>query len=157
MAQYKANGRSVHATRVPVALTTDEGLRLDVGDWLVIEKGVKHRLTNAEFVAAGFEQEATELVRHEGAAKKERHYLAKRGASESRELVSPEFTDRLKSALSGKGFLPARKNLDTGEISPAMTFDKAPPQPNKIKLDAAGNVIGVDVDVEEWPPKEEHF
>ena len=155
--EYKRRG-SFSASQMPVDGQGSD-LTWKAGDWIVTDdKGVKRVYTDAQFkaqfVADGSEN--TQLA--PSRPKKNKHGLAKRPPAD------PAFMQSIREQTSGKIHLNCPVDEDgnpivdeDGQQATPMHIDRPPPRVKNVRLDGQGRPIDIELEVDDWPPKNERF
>lgn len=175
----KKKSDKVTAARVHFDGTTERGTAVRKGQWLVTNPDGSEEVWEDDDFRAEFESAKTSLVKREEDAPRGLAQLSRRGADAltpvphvrhgidfhrgpGGRLNVGSLADIAQGALSPNVMLPALLITDTatGAIMKRDALDvhaDMRPRITALKVDADGNVMGMDLRPEDWPPREEKF
>jgi hypothetical protein len=164
--------RGVQATKIPVGMKTERGLTVRAGEWLVVdedggERALSEEEFRAEFEPAGAPASRTSLARRgEDRLAREDDEPRRRRGKKSTGLA--RLGDGLEKIVGGilnpKKLLPGVRVVD--EKTGAIVYERrqglevdtgGAPTVSGMKVNERGEVVGMDVKPEEWPPRGEKF
>lgn len=178
----KKQSDQVKAVRANYDHKTLKGKVVRKGQWLVTDEAGREKVMDDDEFRAEFQREPSShgLVKHSGA--REERGLARQERRAAADGLTPiqharplglhigkngratvgDLAAIAAGALSPNVLLPALMITDTktGAIMKRDALDVQAdmrPQITALKVDADGNVMGMDLKPEEWPPRQERF